>query len=61
MSEDTDLERWEITRALISLRGAYKRAMDAYGDLIRNQEIAGVSVRRVRVLGVRAGRAAAYD
>jgi hypothetical protein len=45
VSQDTDLERWEITRAVISLRGAHKRAMDAYRDgLIPNQEIAGASV-----------------
>ena len=29
---------------MIGLRGAYKRCMDAYRDLIPNQEIAGVSV-----------------
>lgn len=44
MSEDSDLDRWEIVTAVIGLHGAYRRAMDAYGDLIRNQEVAGVSV-----------------
>jgi hypothetical protein len=44
VSEDADLHRWEIATAVIGLRGAYKRAMDAYRDLIPNQEIAGVSV-----------------
>jgi hypothetical protein len=44
VSRDTDLERWEITTAIIGLRGAYKRCMDAYRDLIPNQAIAGVSV-----------------
>ena len=44
MSQDTDLDRWEITTAVIGVRGAYKRAMDAYRDLIPTQEIAGVSV-----------------
>ena len=44
MSQDTDLERWEITTAVIGLRGAYNRAMDAYRDLFPNDRIAGVSV-----------------
>jgi hypothetical protein len=44
VSQDTDLDRWEITTAIIGLRGAYKRCMDAYRDLIPNQEIARVSV-----------------
>jgi hypothetical protein len=44
VNQGTDLERWEITTATIGLRGAYKRCMDAYRDLIRSQEIAGVSV-----------------
>jgi hypothetical protein len=44
VSEGTDLERWEITTAAIGLRGAYKRCMDAYRDLIPNQEIAAVSI-----------------
>jgi hypothetical protein len=44
VSQDTDLERWEIETATIGLRGAYKRCMDAYRDLIPNQAIAGVSV-----------------
>jgi hypothetical protein len=44
VSQDTDLDRWEITTAIIGLRGAYRRAMDAYRNLISNQEIAGVSV-----------------
>jgi hypothetical protein len=34
----------EIATAIIGLRGVYKRAMDAYRDLIPSQEIAGVSV-----------------
>jgi hypothetical protein len=44
VSQDTDLDRWEIATAVIGLRGAYRRAIDAYRDLIPNQEIAGVSV-----------------
>ena len=44
MSEDPDLDRWEITRAIIGLRRAYKRAMDAYTDLIPNRETAGAAV-----------------
>ena len=42
MSQDTDLDRWEIATAVIC--GAYKRCLDAYRDLIRNQAIARVSV-----------------
>ena len=44
MSQDTDLDRWEIATAVIGLRGAYKRCLDAYRDLIRNQAIARISV-----------------
>ena len=45
MSQDTDLERWEITTAVIGLRGAHRRAMDAYRNgLIPYDRIAGVSV-----------------
>jgi hypothetical protein len=44
VSENDSLDQWEITTAAIGLRRAYKRAMDAYRDLTRNQEIAGVSV-----------------
>jgi hypothetical protein len=44
VSEEADLDRWEITTAVVGLRGAHKRAMDAYRDLVPNQEIAGVSV-----------------
>jgi hypothetical protein len=44
VSEDPDLDRWEITRALISVHGAYQRAMDAYTNLIPNQETAGAAV-----------------
>jgi len=42
VSQDTDLDRWEIATAVIC--GAYKRCLDAYRDLIRNQAIARVSV-----------------
>jgi hypothetical protein len=45
VGQDAELERWEITTAVIGLRGAYRRGMDAYDrGLIPNQEIAGVSV-----------------
>lgn len=44
MSQDTDLERREIATAIIGLRDAFKRCMDAYRDLIPNHAIAGVSV-----------------
>jgi hypothetical protein len=44
VSEDPGLDRWEITRAIIGLRRAYKRAMDAYSDLLRNRETAGAAV-----------------
>jgi hypothetical protein len=36
VSEDADLDRWQIATAVIGLRGAYGRRMDAYRDLIPN-------------------------
>jgi hypothetical protein len=45
VSEGTDLDRWEITTAVIGLRGAYERSMDAYDrGLIPNWQIAAVAV-----------------
>jgi hypothetical protein len=44
VSQDDSLDQWEITTAAIGLRGAYRRCMDAYRDLIPNQEIAAVSI-----------------
>lgn len=53
MSQDPDLDRWEITTAAIGLRGAYKRCMDAYRDLIPSPGMSAASALPRSPCGVR--------
>jgi hypothetical protein len=44
VTQSDSLDRWEIITAVIGLRGAFRRCISAYHDMIPHQELAGVAV-----------------